>query len=187
MTCVNLAGLLLTRGLAHEGEFSVRASLGATRLRLIGQLMLESALLALGGGILGVGFAWVALRVAAVMAPPGLARFDEARLDTTVILFAIVLTAICVVAFAPPPALRTAGSTLERSLRQTSKSVTGAGWRRRSARTTLVIAQFAITVVVLASSGLLLRTLAGLQRLNLGFEAEHLYVRGHAEYARRLR
>lgn len=174
MTCVNLAALLLTRGLSREGEFSMRASLGASRERLIGQLMLESALLAVGGGILGVGIAWTLLRVAVVLAPPGLARFDEARLDAPVIVFAIAITALCVIAFALPPALRTAGSKLGRLLRQSSKSVASGGWSATGARSRLVVAQFAITMVVLASSGLLLRALAGLQRLDLGYTPDHL-------------
>lgn len=174
MTCANLAGLLLTRGLAREAELGMRASLGATRSRLVGQLMLESGLLALFGAALGIGIAGVLLKLAVILAPPGLARFDEARLDVPVVLFAIALTGVCVVAFALPPALRTAGSKLDRMLRQTSRSVSSGGWSRKGARPTLVIAQFAITVVVLVSSGLLLRTLAGLQRLNIGYEAEHL-------------
>lgn len=174
MTCVNLAGLLLTRGLSRAGEFSMRASLGATRKRLVGQLMLESSLLAGVGGALGVLIAAALLRIAVVLAPPALARFNEIRLDLPALVFAVVLTVGCVVTFALPPALRTAGSGLDQLLRQASKSVTGGGWKRGGTRPNLVIAQIAITVIVLVMSGLLLRTLVGLQRLNLGYEPRHL-------------
>lgn len=174
MTCTNLAGLLLTRGLAREGEFTMRASLGATRKRLVVQLMVESTLLAAAGGVLGIVISVWLMRMAVALAPAGLARFDEISLDSPVILFSILLTMACVAVFALPPALKSAGYGLGRMLRQSSKGVTEGGWKRGGARPALVVTQFALTVIVLVMSGLMLRTFVGLQRVNLGYEPRNL-------------
>lgn len=171
MACVNVASLLLTRGAGRTGEFSVRAALGAWRWRLSAQLLAESALLAVLGGVAGLLLSVGLLKILLALAPPTLPRIDQVRLDLTVLALTTgvcVLTAFLVglapawrLSLAHPiDALRAAGQ----------KFSVGVGWPRRC----LVIFQIAAAVVVLIAAGLLLRGFDRLLRLDLGFEPTRL-------------
>src|SRR5437762_12258196 len=105
ITCINVANLLLVRGLARVREIAVRSALGAGRGRIVGQLITESALLAIAGGVLGAVLATVVVRSFLAFAPPGTPRLDEVHLDTTAIGGAIAITAIVTLLFALAPAL----------------------------------------------------------------------------------
>jgi len=173
MVWVNVAGLLLTRGLVRAPELAVRAALGASRGRLMAQLLTEHAVLAAAGGTLGVALGAALLQVAPVLAPPGLPRFDEVRLDGRTLAAAAVVMVLSVVAFGLAPAVLAARRDPEGALRSGSRMFTGTR-RAARARQLVVVVQVALALVVLVGAGLLGRSLERLQRLDLGFEPERL-------------
>lgn len=173
VACTNVAGLLLARGLSRARDIAVRKALGATTRRIVGQLMVENLVLAVVGGILGVLAARFLLRALVALAPPDLARWDEVHLNLPVVGFALILTLLIAIAFGLVPALSAAGAKLETPLRSESRSQS-ASLHTVRVRQWLVISQVALAVVVLTSAGLLLRNLAQLQRLHLGFDTRHL-------------
>lgn len=173
VVCTNVAGLMLARGLARTREIAVRKALGATAKRIVRQLMLENIVLAALGGVLGVIGARLLLAAMAGLAPPDLARLDEVHLDLTVVGFTALLALLTAVAFGLAPALSTARAGLGLQLRAEGRAQTG-GVRTVRIRQWLVVSQVALGVVMLTSAGLLVRNLARLQRLDLGFDTSHL-------------
>jgi putative ABC transport system permease protein len=173
VACTNVAGLLLARGLARAREVAVRKALGATTRRIVRQLMIENLVLSAIGGALGIACARLLLAALIGLAPPELARMDRVRLDPTVAVFAIVLTLLTTLAFGLAPALSAARSTLAAPLQSENRSQSASSSTVR-ARQWLVICQVALALVMLTSAGLLVRNLARLQRLALGFDPSHL-------------
>jgi putative ABC transport system permease protein len=175
VSCTNVAGLLLARGFARAREIAVRKALGATTQRIVRQLMVENLLLAVIGGALGAACARILLAALTTLAPPELARMDQVRVDPTVAGFATVLTLFTAIAFGLVPALSAARATPQVPLQSESRSHS-AGLRAVRAREWLVICQVALAVVILTSAGLLVRNLARLQHLALGFDPSHLLL-----------
>ena len=105
ITCINVANLLLIRGIGRAGEVAVRSALGATRVRIVGQLMTESALLAVLGGVLGAVVAAVSLRLFVAFAPSDVPRLDEIRVGPTTLAMAISITVLTAFVFGVAPAL----------------------------------------------------------------------------------
>ncbi|MGH7632209.1 MAG: ABC transporter permease, partial [Gemmatimonadaceae bacterium] len=173
ITCTNVAGLVLGRGLARAGEMAVRSALGASRGRIIAQLMIENAFLGAMGGAAGVLVAWFALRITVALAPSGLERFDQIRFDGSALVFALLLTIGVILAFGLIPARAAASARLDAQLRRSSRAV---GSRSIAVRTrgALVVVQLALALVVLVGGGLLVRSLARLQNVSFGFRADHL-------------
>lgn len=170
---VNVAGLLLTRGLARSPEFAIRAALGAGRSRIMTQLATEHLLLTAAGAALSIGTTALLLRVGIAVAPAGLARFDEVRMDLAVLGFVAMLAAVAMLAVGLAPAVSVSRRDLGAALRRGSATVAGAGGTER-ARHTVIAGQVALAVVVLTGAGLLGRTVLNLQRLDLGFDPEPL-------------
>ena len=163
----NIAGLLLGRGLARGPELAIRRALGASRRQIAEYLLVESAVLASIGGVLGLALAVGLIHLFLAMAPPGLPMIGGAHIDRVVLAFALGITLLAPLAFGLAPALRGA------SRAETTRSTTG-GPLTKLARHGLVAAQVALAVVVLSGAALLGRTLARLQTTALGFDPVHL-------------
>ncbi|HEX5413586.1 MAG TPA: ABC transporter permease [Terriglobia bacterium] len=168
IACANVANLLLVRAEGREQEFSIRAALGASRGRIAAELMIESLVLALAGSLIGLGLAWGALRVLIAMAPTGLPRLNEIGIDGTVVLFALAISVVASLFFGSVPVLKYTGARLVTRLRDGGRSMSQSRERHR-ARNTLAIAQVALALVLLISSGLMIRTFLPLTRVNPGF------------------
>jgi predicted permease len=167
IVCANVANLLLSRATAREKELSVRLSLGATRLRLIRQLLTESLLLAGIGGLLGVIVGYWGKQLLPVPLN------QAAVLDWRVIGFVLVVTCATGVVFGIAPALRATGGDVNAALKQTSRSVAGS---RSTLGKSLMIAQVAISLVLIVGAGLLLRTLHNLRHVDVGFNPQNLLL-----------
>ena len=175
ITCVNVASLMLIRASGRMAELAVRASLGATRSRIVRQLLIEGVVLAAAGGVGGVVVAVAALRGLVALAPTQLPRITNVGLDSTSLVAAIGISVITVLLFALGPALSVSSGDLFAFVRSGSRSLTGTR-RSRQGRNALVVVQFALTLVVLTGAGLLARSLERMQRLDLGFDEDRLAV-----------
>jgi putative ABC transport system permease protein len=181
IACANIANLLLARAVGRDREIAVRAALGASRARLMRLALAESLLLAIAGGAAGCGLAWVLLRTLQAIAPEGLPRIGEATVDLRVLLFSAAAAVLCGILFGLFPALRRTEGGVLGSARTVGPA---RGWLRGA----LVTTQIAISVVLLTSAGLLLRSLDNLQRVPMGFESNHVitasFVLGRQRYSR---
>jgi predicted permease len=174
IACVNVANLLLARGVSREREFAVRAALGASRLRMLRQLAIENGLLGLTAGAAGVGFAAAGIRLLTHSATPGIPRLDEVTLDGRVLLFAAAASLVASVLFGTAPAWRLASGQTGDALRQ-SGAATGAPSTRRLRRL-LVVAECALAVVLLAGAGLLVRSLSLVRSVKPGFDSSRVLL-----------
>ncbi|HEV2854366.1 MAG TPA: ABC transporter permease [Thermoanaerobaculia bacterium] len=171
IACVNVTNLLLARGVHRRGELALRAALGAGRGRLIRQLFTESLLLAAMGGVVGMGVAMLGVRALVALSPPGLPRVGAIGVDGAVLAFGLGVTTWTGLAFGLIPALQAARSDPYQDLQHGSRR--SAGGHRR-ARGALVVAEVALALVLLVSSGLLLRSLERLFAVAIGFDSSHL-------------
>jgi predicted permease len=170
IACTNLASLLLARALFRRRELAVRTALGAGRERLVRQQLTESLLLALAGGVLGVALAAAATPLVARLVPNSLPIAETPALDLRVLLFAALATAITGVGFGVVPALRACRDPDASGLREGTRG--GGGGRREKLRSALVVAEVTVSVVLLVSSGLLIRALWRLQHVDPGFRTD---------------
>lgn len=171
IACVNVTNLLLARGVQRRGEFALRTALGAGRGRLMRQLLTESVLLALMGGLAGMAVAMLGVRALVALSPPGLPRVGAIEVDGGVFAFGFGLATLIGLSFGMTPALQAAGSDPNRDLHIGSRRATG---RHRRTRSALVVAEVALALVLLVSSGLLLRSLRSLFAVEAGFETAQL-------------
>lgn len=169
IACVNVANLLLARGDERRREIAVRASLGAGRARIIRQLLIESGLLALVGGALGLLLAQAGVRALIALGPTAIPRIGEVEMDAGVLLFAVGIALLTAVLFGLVPALQLSRAELGRELREGGRSATG-GRSRQRFRHSLVVAELALSVMLVIGAGLMVRTFAALQRIDLGFD-----------------
>jgi predicted permease len=174
ITCVNVANLQLVRGLTRAREIAVRSALGAGRRQIIGQLLTESALLAITGGALGVALASVAAQVFVAVAPVGVPRLDEIQLNMTALTAAVGITAVAMLIFAVVPAVVTSRVGLEQVLRSDARH--SPARRSRLGAEALVAGQIALALLVLSAAGLIARSLVKLERAELSFDASHLLI-----------
>jgi putative ABC transport system permease protein len=175
IACVNVANLLLARAATRRTEIAVRASLGAGRARIARGLMIESLVLAVFGGVLGIGVALVATRalVASVPASLQIPRLADVSVDASVFAFAASATLLTGLLFGSAPIAEAFRTNLAGSLREGARGTAG-GRRAQRTRATLVITEVALSLVLLTGAGLLLRSLVELQRTDLGFTADEV-------------
>lgn len=169
IACSNVANLLLARATAREKEIVVRAAIGAGRVRLIRQLMVESSLLAVAGGLLGWMLAYCSLRRIVAAIPEGTIPASAViSLNPAVLLFAMAVTLVTVLLCGLAPALHAVGGDLDARLREAGHARNARPSRGRL-RASLVIAEVAISIILLAGAGLMLRTFVALESVDLGF------------------
>ncbi|HEX5074802.1 MAG TPA: ABC transporter permease [Gemmatimonadaceae bacterium] len=173
IACANVANLLLARATAREREMAVRAALGAGRRRLVRQMLTESLVLALAGGLLGLALAWWGVQGLKAAAPPTVPRLDEVGLDPVALAFTAMAVVVTGFLFGIAPALRGSGYALQSTLVAGGRAGIGGGSGERL-RAVLVVAQVALALVLLVGSGLLVRTFGRLQQVDLGFDSGHV-------------
>jgi predicted permease len=168
ITCTNLAGLMLARATDRKREIAIRLAMGANRLRLIRQLLTESVLLSVVGGVAGVLLAfWMIQALLAFKPPIDFPLALDVEVDWRVLLFSLAVSLIAGAVFGLAPALQATRPGLSQALRETSAQ---GGAARTRLRSVLVVAQIAISLVVLIAAGLVVRTLQQLQTMNPGFD-----------------
>jgi predicted permease len=176
ITCANVANLLLARASTREKEIAVRAALGAGKRRLVRQLLTESILLALAGGLLGIGLAnWGSGSLLALMARGRNPVRLSVHPDFTVLAFALGLSMLTALVFGMLPAWRSAQSNLQRGLAVNARVASGAGMRNRIGKL-LVVIQVGMCMVLVIGAGLLTRTLANLRDFYPGFNRENVLL-----------
>jgi putative ABC transport system permease protein len=173
IACANVANLLLTRGAEREREFAIRAAVGAGRGRLMRQLLSESLLLALIGCAAGLLLAYWGVGLIIALAPGDIPRLDQARLDRATLLFAAGLSGATALIFGLAPALQFSRPQLRQALNESASTAGGGGGRRRL-RGALVVAEIALSLVLLVGAGLLLRSFFSLLQTDPGFAAERV-------------
>ncbi len=172
IACANVANLLLVRGDGRLREMAVRTAVGASPDRLVRQLLTESIVLAVLGAALGLGLAAIGFRVIMTVDPTSLPPLAPVRLDGTVIAFTLVLGVVTTIVFGLVPALRTLRINLVESLREGGQATVG-GTRQRL-RSTLVVAEVTMAVILVIGAGLMIRSLSALNRIDLGFKPDHV-------------
>jgi predicted permease len=171
--CANLAGLLLVRAIRRRRQIAVRMALGAPAGTLLREALLESLVLSVTGGALGLGLAAVALRVGVSLLPETLPRIEEIGLDGQVVLFAIVLSVLTGAVCGLAPAFAALRTNINETLKEGGRTGAAGGghaWLRSS----LVIGEIAIALVLLVVSGLLLRSFEKMRAVDLGFRPDHV-------------
>jgi putative ABC transport system permease protein len=171
IACVNVTNLLLARGAQRRGEFAMRAALGAARPRLVRQLLTESLLLAVLGGVLGMLVARFGVQTLVALSPTELPRVNAIHVDSTVFIFALCVTAVVGLMVGLIPALLASRSNLQIGMQQSSQRTAGG---HQLTRRTLVVAEVALALVLMVSAGLLLRSLQRLFAIDPGFDASHV-------------
>ena len=172
IACTNVASLWLARGITREREFGLRSALGAGWRRLVTQLITESVLLALVGGVLGAGLAYGAIRIFHLWRPPELPRAVDVSVDLRVLIISLLLSLFTGIVLGALPALRAARSAA--GTLQVARSTSGRSSRRL--RHVFVVAQIAMALVLLAGAGLLFQSFLRLTAVELGFDDKHLTV-----------
>ena len=168
----NVANLLLARAATREREIAVRGALGAGRRRIVAQLVTESVVLAIVAGFIGLLLASWGTQGLLAMAPKGIPRLDEVRVNLPVFVFALSVASICGVIFGVVPALRASRTPLVETLKEGGRSGSGASYRR--VQRTLVVSEIALALMLSVGAGLMIRSFAQLQRVNPGFDPGHL-------------
>lgn len=171
LACTNVASLSLARATSRNSELATRLALGAGRFRVVRQLLAESLVLALAGGAIGLALAWAGGRILRNLGPALLPRVSDIGVDGPVVVFSLLASLLAVPLFGVLPALRGTDFDLARALRFGGR---GGGDGRTRARSILVVAQVAMSMALLMSSGLLLRSFRSLQSVDPGFRLERL-------------
>ncbi len=179
IACANLAGLLLVRVIRRRREISVRLALGATGATVLRQSLIESMLLSVSGGLLGLVLASVALRVGVSFLPETLPLISSIGLDWQVVAFALGLALLTGFFCGLIPAVAAARTSVNETLKEGGRTGTSGGGHARL-RSALVIAELAVALVLLTSSGLLLRSFEKMLSVDLGFRADHLLTASYS-------
>jgi putative ABC transport system permease protein len=170
--CANVANLLLAKAAGRRREVAIRTALGAGRLRLVRQLLTESALLGLTGGAVGLLIAYWMTQLMIQFSPGDVPRLAEAQLNLPVLAFTLAISILTGLLFGLAPALQVSKANLNTDLKEGSRGA--AAFRRSRLRSVLVVAEVALSLVLLAGAGLLLRSFVKLRNVPLGFNPDHL-------------
>ena len=173
IACANAANLLLARAATRQKEMALRAALGASRLRIVRQLLTESLLLAFAGGGLGLVLAFGILNVLVAFAPPGIPRLNAIGIDPWVLGFTLLLSVLTGLVFGLAPALQASRLDLNGTLKKGGTPTTGGGSRHRL-RSVLVVAEVSMALVLLIGAGLLVKSFSRLRETKLGFNPDHV-------------
>ena len=177
IACANVANLLLARATGRKREFAIRSALGAARARIVRQLLIESVLLAVTGGVLGFVLGFIGVRMLLAISPAGLPLIGEngARLgiDWRVLAFTLAVSLLTGILFGLFPALSASRSNLNSTLKESSNR-SGTGFRQGKARSLLVISEVSLAMVLLIGSALLIRTFLALHGVGPGFDSHNI-------------
>ncbi|MDQ2921285.1 MAG: ABC transporter permease, partial [Acidobacteriota bacterium] len=173
IACSNIANLQLARASARQREIAIRAALGATRAKLVQQLLIESLMLALLGGALGLCLAAWGKDFLLTFSPPNLPRVAEAGLDMRVLMFSVSASLLTGILFGLAPAIKATKTSLSLELKEGTRGSFGGGARSRL-RNGLVIAEVALSAILLIGAGLLIKSFSRLHSINPGFEPGNL-------------
>lgn len=171
--CANVANLLLARAATRSREISIRAAMGASRYRLIRQLLTESVMLAVIGGALGALLAAWAIPLLMSMAPPGLRNFKEVGLNGNVLAFSLGVSVISGILFGLVPALSSSSGNPADALKQGERGSTGGGSRRRAL---LIATEVGLSLILLIGAGLMIKSFANLTKVDPGFNPDRLLI-----------
>ena len=176
IACSNVANMLLARGATREREMAIRLSLGASRSRIVRQLLIESLLLAACGALVGCFFAYGGIKALVLLIPDGLIPREAAiRLNVPVLMFSLAIAVCTALVFGLAPALQGAKRDMVEPLKGSGKGVAG-GFRRAGLRNAFVIVEVALSLMLLAGAGLLMRSFVRLQRVDLGLNPDNILV-----------
>jgi putative ABC transport system permease protein len=174
--CGNVANLLLARATTREKEFAIRSALGADRWRLVRQLLVESSILALGGALLGMLFAWGGLKFLVALMPQEIIPAEAViRLNAPVLLFTLGVAVLTAFVFGLVPALKAARKDLNEPLRDSTKGSSG-GFRHAKLRNAVVVLEVALSLTLMVAAGLLMRSFVALRDVHLGLQPDHILV-----------
>jgi putative ABC transport system permease protein len=171
IACANVANLLLARAVVREKEIAIRTALGASRRRIVGQLLTESISLALVSGIVGTGLTVLGLKLLLALAPDNVPRLGEVALDLRVLGFTLGVSLLTGVVFGLVPAFHASRPDLNESLKEGGRGSTKGAHQHRL-RSVLVVAEVALALVLLTGAGLMIRSFSVLQRVDPGFKPE---------------
>jgi predicted permease len=174
IACANVANLLLARAAAREKEIALRAALGASRMRVVRQLLTESVLLALLGSLLGLLVAWWGIGALVALSPGDLVNLQGVGLNLTVLAWTMAVSLVTGIVFGLVPALEATRFNLNDTLKEGGKGAGGQSAGSRRLRSVLVVAEVALALVLLISAGLLVKSFARLQKIDAGFNTENV-------------
>jgi putative ABC transport system permease protein len=176
IACTNVANMLLARAAAREKEMAIRTSLGGARWLLIRQLLVESLMLAIAGAVLGCAFAFASIQGVRSLMPQGLFPNEvDIRVNVPVLVFSLATAVFTAIIFGLVPALQTVKKNMADPLKDSGRGVVG-GFRRGKLRSTLVVTEVALSLVLLAGAGLLIRNFVKLQTIDLGLDPNNILV-----------
>jgi putative ABC transport system permease protein len=179
IACANLAGLLLVRAIRRQRETAVRLALGASALTLLRQTILESLVLSIGGGLLGIGVAALALAIGKDLLPETLPLMSEITLNWTVVGFALLLALLTGLFCGLAPGFAALRTNVNASMKEGGRSGSASGSHARL-RSALVVTEIAIALILLTASGLLLRSFDNMSAVDLGFRPDHVTTAAYA-------
>ena len=177
LACINVANLLLSRASAREKEIAIRTAVGASRLRLLRQMLTESTVLALFGGSLGLLIASWGVEVLIAFCPRDLPRLDQIGIDGRVLVFSLAVSIVSIILFSLVPALQSSKPDLNESLKEGGHG-SASGIRGRHLRNWLVTSEIALALLLLVGAVLMMKSFLRLRQVQIGFDPDHLLMMG---------